>query len=73
MTKRTVRGVVTTTSLEEGETAEVEYTDQVKGLVDNGYAELVDHTDSDSASARKTAKRSAEAKSPTGDESGSEG
>ena len=42
MAKKKIRGTVNTTLLEAGEVAEVEYTDQVKGLIDNGYAELAD-------------------------------
>jgi hypothetical protein len=42
MVKKTIRGVVTTTHLDEGETADVEVTPLVQGLIDNGYIEVVD-------------------------------
>lgn len=57
MVKKLVRGVVTTTTLEQGETAELDYNDEVKGLIDNGYAELAD--DTDAAPDRKSTKGAA--------------
>lgn len=45
MVRKTIRGTVNTTHLDEGEEADIEVTDHVQGLVDNGYVEFVDKTD----------------------------
>lgn len=49
MATKTIRGVVTTTELAEGDTAEVEYTDHIKGLIEGGYVELVEREDEEGA------------------------
>ena len=44
MVRKKIRGVVTTTELAQGETADVEFTDHVKGLLESGYIELAGRT-----------------------------